>query len=214
DNITDGDGLGISARRVDSGLSGTLSVFPVNAQGTNDQEKPQVATLNNGGAVFVWQGGKQSFQNIYARFMTSSNTWATGDVLVNTFTNSHRIDPVVSSLAGGNAVVVWSSFDQDGSMQGVYAQLFSQGGQKIGLETPVNQTTAYNQRTPVVAGLSDGRFVVVWVSEQQRFENSVDLYARFFSAAGVAAGDEFLINTGTNICANPSIAAASGGGFT
>src|SRR5205823_9708340 len=41
-----------------------------------------------------------------------------------------------------------------------------------------------------------------------------DIYARFFSAAGVAAGDEFLINTGTNICANPSLAAASDGSFT
>src|SRR5262249_48394852 len=161
------DGLGISARRLDNNLSGSLSIFRVNEQGANDQEKPQVAMLNNGGAVFVWQGGKQSFQNIYARFMSPSNTWLTGDVLVNTFTNSHRIDPVVASLTSGNVVVVWSSFDQDGSMQGVYAQLFSPTGQKIGVETQINQTTAYNQRTPVVAGLSDGRFVVVWVSEQQ-----------------------------------------------
>src|SRR5262245_47071388 len=40
DNITDGDGLGISARRLDSSLSGSLSVFRVNSQGTNDQERP------------------------------------------------------------------------------------------------------------------------------------------------------------------------------
>ncbi len=214
DNITDGDGLGISARRVDSSLSGSLSPFRVNQNGSGDQERPQVATLNNAGAVFVWQGGKQGFQNIYARFMTPSNTWATGDVLVNTFTNSHRIDPAVASLANGNVAVVWSSFDQDGSMQGVYAQLFSPTGQKIGGETSVNQTTAYNQRTPAVAGLSDGRFVVLWISEQQRFENSVDVYARFFSPNGGAAGSEFLINTGTNICANPSVAASSDGRFT
>src|SRR3954470_23169406 len=42
DNITDGDGLGISARRLDSSLSGSLGVFRVNVQGTNDQEKPNV----------------------------------------------------------------------------------------------------------------------------------------------------------------------------
>lgn len=213
DNITDGDGLGISARRLDSTLSGTLSSFRVNSQATSDQENPQVATLSNGGAVFVWQGGKQSFQNIYARFMSSSNTWLTADVMVNTFTNSHRIDPAVAALAGGNIVVVWSSFDQDGSMQGVYAQIFLPTGQKIGNETLVNQTTTYNQRTPVVAALSDGRFAVVWVSEQQRFQNSVDIYGRFFSATGAAAGSEFLINNGTNICANPSVAASSDGSF-
>jgi hypothetical protein len=213
DNITDGDGLGISARRLDSSLSGSLGVFRVNVQGTNDQEKPNVATLNNGGAVFVWQGGKQGFQNIYARFMTSSNTWATGDVLVNALTNTHHIDPAVTCLANGNVAVVWSSFGQDGSMQGVYEQIFSPTGQKIGGEMPVNQTTPYNQRTPVLAGLNDGRFVVVWVSEQQRFQNSVDVYARFFTASGASAGNEFLINTSTNICANPSVAASSDGSF-
>src|ERR1051325_4946599 len=35
DNITDGDGRGMSARRLDTTLSGSLSVFRVNAQGAN-----------------------------------------------------------------------------------------------------------------------------------------------------------------------------------
>ena len=70
DNITDGSGWGVSARRLDSTLSGTLSTFRVNAQGTNDQENPRVALLKNGGAVFVWQGGWKAYQHIYARFLT------------------------------------------------------------------------------------------------------------------------------------------------
>ena len=57
DNITDGSGWGISARRVDGTLSGAYSAFRVNQQGTNSQENPRVALLKNGGAVFVWQGG-------------------------------------------------------------------------------------------------------------------------------------------------------------
>ena len=69
DNATDGSGWGISARRLDGTLSGTLSTFRVNQQGTNDQENPRVALLKNGGAVFVWQGGKQGYQHIFARFL-------------------------------------------------------------------------------------------------------------------------------------------------
>src|ERR1017187_7148740 len=61
DNLTDGDGLGISARRLDGSLSGSLSSFRVNANGAGDQERPQVALLNNGGAVFAWQGGRRSY---------------------------------------------------------------------------------------------------------------------------------------------------------
>lgn len=90
--------------------------------------------------------------------------------------------------------------------------MVSPTGEKLGPERLVNQATTFNQR-PATAGLSDGRFVVVWVSEQQRFEGSVDIYGRLFSASGSPLGSEFLINAGTNLCANPSVAASPDGGF-
>jgi hypothetical protein len=55
--------------------------------------------------------------------------------------------------------------------------------------------------------------VVIWIGEQQRFENSVDVYARVFTANGAAASGEILVNSGTNVCANPSVAPSSDGGF-
>jgi hypothetical protein len=215
DNRTDGDGQGISALRLDSSFSATLSSFRVNQQGALDQVKPAVSLLNDGGAVFTWQGGRQGFQRIYARFLSSTNTWATDDFLVNTFTNTSQLNPVVATLADGNVVVVWGSFDQEsaGSLQGVYAQRLSPAGQKLGGEFRVNQFTPFNQRSAALAPLSDGRFIVVWVSEQQRFENSVDIYGRLYNANGIAAGDEFLVSAGTNVCATPSVAPASDGGF-
>jgi hypothetical protein len=214
DNRTDGDGLGISALRLDSSFSAPLSSFRVNQQGALDQEKPCVSLLNDGGAVFAWQGGRQGFQRIYARFLSSSNTWATGDILVNTFTKNSQLNPVVATLANGNVVVVWGSFNQEsaGSLQGVYAQRLSSAGQKLGGEFLVNQFTPFNQRSAAIAARADGGYVVVWVSEQQRFENSVDIFARVFNANGVAT-DEFLVNTGTNACANPSVAPSADGGF-
>jgi hypothetical protein len=216
DGYADGEGLGISALRLDSSLSGMFSPFRVNQRGADDQERPRVSLLHNGGAVFVWQGGRQGFQRIYARFLSANATWTTEeDVLVNTFTNQSQLNPAVATLSDDQAVVVWASFDQraSDSLQDVYFQRLSAAGQKLGGETPVNQTAAFNQRTPVVAALADGRFVIVWVSEQQRFENSVDVYARLFNANGGPASGEFLVNTGTNICANPSVAAAADGGF-
>jgi hypothetical protein len=220
DNITDGDGLGISALQLDSGFSGVLSPFRVNSIGAGDQENPQVSLLNGGGAAFVWQGGQQGFQHIYARFLSAGRTWVGNDVLVNTFTNNMQIDPAVATLTNGNIVVVWGSYNQvsSSSMQDVYAQLLTSAGQKSGGEFLVNQFTSFNQRTPAVAALSSGRFVVVWVSEQQRFTDaagppSVDIYGRLYDVYGAAVGGEFLINTGTNICARPSVAAGSDGGF-
>ena len=217
DNLTDGDGLGISARQLNSSLSGSFSSFRVNAIGAGDQERPQVALLNNGGAVFVWQGGRRSYQHIYARFLSASGTWVTptSDVLVNTFTNNFQVNPAVAVLANGNVAITWGSFNEfsGNSLQDVYAQVLSPTGQKLGGEFLVNQYTSYNQRTPSITGLSDGRFVVAWISEQERFFNSVDIYARIFNADGSSSGNEIPVNTSTNVCANPSVAASPNGGF-
>jgi hypothetical protein len=261
----------------------TWSDQKVNIQVTNDQENPRVALLKKGGAVFVWQGGPKAFQQIYARFLTPTNTWlTTNDVLVNTppttnvsygysyLTNtistvktnkargkttyttnsttkvtttiatnvtlagSFRVNPAVATLANSNVVVVWASFNQAGpsSLLDVYGQVLTPAGKKVGGEFLINQFTAYNQRSPAVAALKNGGFVVVWVSEQQRsafnlggMDNangsipsvigspSVDVYARFYNNSGVALTNEFLVNTDNNTCANPAVAVASDGNF-
>ena len=236
DNATDGDGWGVSARRVDGTLSGTASPFRVNVQGTNDQENARVALLKNGGAVFVWQGGKESYQHIFARFLTPTNTFLTStDLVVSAFgtNNSFQINPAVSVLNNSNVVLVWSSFNQAGSnsLQDVYAKILSPTGLTVSNQFLVNQFTNYNQRTPAVAALKGGGFVVTWVSEQQRIlapvlgtnstyytqgttvTPSVDIYARLYRSNGVAVGNEFITDLGANPCANPSVASASDGGF-
>jgi hypothetical protein len=215
DNITDGDGYGISARKLDSSLSGALSVFRVNQVGENDQEFPAVAVLNDGGAAFVWQGGKQGFQHIYGRFLAAAGTWVTADLAVSAATNVYQSEVAIATLTNGNVVATWSSFNQASatSMRDVYLQILTPTGAKFGGETLVNTAINYNQRSASVAALADGRFVVVWVSEQERFENSVDVKARVFSATGSPAGSEILVNSGTNVCSNPSVAPSVDGGF-
>lgn len=235
DNVTDGSGWGVSAQRLDGTLSGT-STFRVNAQGTNDQENARVALLKNGGAVFAWQGGVEGYQHIFVRYLTSTNTFlTTTDLLVSTFgsTNSFQVNPAVAVLNNSNVVVVWSSFNQAGSntLLDVYAKILSPAGVTVSNEFRVNQFTNYNQRTPAVAALQGGGFVVTWVSEQQRAVAStginqtngtlssqitlpsVDIYARLFQSNGVAASGEFLVDTGSGPCANPRVAAAADGSF-
>jgi hypothetical protein len=212
DNATDGDGLGISARRIDSNLLGFHGTFRVNQNGAGDQMNVRSRVMPGGGAVFVWQGGGQGNQDIFARFIGSNGTFSTGDILVNSETSGQQSDPAVAVLADGTTVVTWSSFGQDGSLQGVFGQLLSQDGSKSGGEFQVNQFTRANQRNPVVAALGAGKFLVAWVSEQQRFENSVDIYGRLFSQTSGPLGSEFLINSEPNVCANPELSPLPDGG--
>lgn len=218
DNSVDGSGQGISAVALDSNFSPVSPRFRVNQIRTGDQEFPQVALLKNGGAVFVWQSRPlTSPRHIFARFLSASNSWATGDILASSFTGNYQINPVVTTLPNGNVVVAYGSFNQvaPGSLQDVYMQIFSPNGQKIGSEILANsQYTDFNQRTPAITPLSDGRFVVAWVSEQKSHDNSVEIFARVFTSDGVAATDELPVSTTvTNVCANPSVAALANGGF-
>ena len=238
DNATDGSGWGISATHLvgsGSSLSADLTWADkkINMHTTNDQENARVALLKNGGAVFVWQGGKAGFQHVNARFLTPAYTWlTTTDVVVSTPTNNFQVNPAVAVLNNSNVVVVWSSYNQAGSnsMQDVYGQIFSQTGQAIGANFLINQVIPYNQRNPAVAALKNGGFVVAWVSEQKQrpatlldttnsvavlmtTTPSVDISARLYGSNGLAASDEFLVNADFNPCGNPAVAAGSDSGF-
>lgn len=215
DNVTDGNGIGISARRLDANFSGDRNIFRVNDQAEGDQENPSIALLKSGGAVITWQGGAQGKQDIRARFIGADNTFLTGDLVVNTFTEGQQGDPVVACLADGSVVVLWSSSAQDGSMQGLYAQRFTGTGERLGGEFQVNETTLWNQRNPALAPLPNGNFAVVWVNElgsDLTGEFQVTLNGRVFTPTGPLAS-EFRVNAGTNVCSSPSIAAMTGGGF-
>lgn len=237
DNVTDPIGEGISAMKLDSTLSGSGNIFQVNVTATNDQENARVTLLNNGGAAFVWQGGPDNAQRVYARFLNASNLWlTTTNISVGYFANGFQDSPAIATLTNGNVVIVWDSFDQAGSnsLYDVYGQLYSSNGAALGTSFLVNQFTDYNQRNPSVAALNNGGFVVAWVSEQERSlapdlgSNtlysganagqlpSVDIYERLFSISGgdaVPATGEILVNQDNNPAARPDIAVASDGSY-
>jgi len=245
DNITDPTGVGISAMQLNPTLSGSGDVFRVNIQSTNNQEDARVTLLKNGGAAFVWQGGVEGVnQHIYTRFLRPTNSagvinyvWlnptASTDAMVSTYTKSFQIHPAIATLTNGDVVVVWSSYDQVNatSMMDVYGQILSTNGSHIGTNFLINQFTPYNQRSPEIAALKNGGFVVTWVSEQEQKAGvtnavdtnvdlliypSVDIYARLYTVSGTKAvptTGEFLVDNGNFPCSSPDVAVAADGSY-
>jgi hypothetical protein len=168
------------------------------------------------------------------RWVYTTNTTTTVTTNVSASLTSYQVSPALATLTNGNVVVVWASFNQvsSNSMLDVYGQILSPTGQKIGGEFLINQFVSYNQRTPTVAALANGGFVVCWVSEQERMSfnlgavnntngsppaviglPSVDIYARLYDSTGVAQSGEIPINMDSNPAANPGVAGASDGSF-
>jgi hypothetical protein len=213
DNMIDGQGAGVGGAVLDHNLN-AQPVFKVNKVATGNQIKPQVQLLRNGNTIFVWESSVAGSPDIYARFAKGTNFY-TADIIVNTCTTDQQVDPVVAALPDGGAIVAWSSYGQDGSQWGVYARKLTAAGKgATPREFLVNQYTAYNQQNPAVATLANGNVAIAWVSEHQRFAKSKDIYARVFTSAGVPVTDEILVNSGTNLCANPALAPLNSGGFT
>ncbi|MCW5556719.1 MAG: fibronectin type III domain-containing protein [Verrucomicrobiae bacterium] len=225
DNLTDGDGLGVSARRLSGQLAG-LSSLRVNQDGVGDQENPQVAILSDGSNLIVWQSGRRDSQRIVGRVLRADGQFAGPEFLISS-TGSDNRNPRVAVAGNGTALVVWAAEGVDGSMSAVQARRLDATGLPVGEAFVLNQETRYHQRDPAVATTGDGTLVAVWiseqqrfkpsadvfVSEQQRFQNSVDVFARRIDSEGAPVGDEFLINTSDRPCATPAVIGLPGRGF-
>jgi len=130
---------------------------------------------------------------------------------VNETLDGQQFFPAIAALANGGFVATWSTSDPSAPSQ-VRARLFNPDGSPAGDELFVNTVTEAQHLEAVVTGLSDGRFVVAWVSNV--IDGPTDILGRLFNADGSPVGDEFVINSTTDgLQVEPSIAALPGGGF-
>ncbi|MEX2114324.1 MAG: hypothetical protein WD845_14115 [Pirellulales bacterium] len=192
----DGHSLGIFAQRYDAAGVAQGSEFQVNTYTTNNQWLPSVAMDADGDFVVAWQSQSQdgSGYGIYAQRYNAAGLAQGSEFRVNTYTTSNQQDAKVAMDADGDFVVAWRSY-QDGGYD-VYAQRYNTAGVAQGSEFRVNTYTTSEQATPAVAMDADGDFVVAWRSAFQ--DGSVyGVYAQRYSAAGVAQGSEFRVNTYT-----------------
>ena len=96
----------------------------------------------------------------------------------------------------GRFVVTWHSLDQDGSEHGIYAQRYQTSGAPDGDEFLVNTHTTADQQIPSVAMSAEGRFVIVWHSEDQDGDG-LGVFGQRYDSDGSLLGSEFGVNTNT-----------------
>ena len=160
-------------------------------------------------------GNSVNGADFHCVFAVATTVPAGPEQRVNTVTGGNQTEPAVAMNAHGDYVAVWSSYDEDGSGFGVYAQRYRSDGKALGGEFRVNTYTAGYQGKAAVAMDAAGDFVVTWESFGQSGPGSgMGIYAQRYNAAGVAQGSEFHVNTyGTLGQESPSVAMDSAGDF-
>ena len=133
---------------------------------------------------------------------------------VNTHTTNKQENPAITMDGAGNFVVVWNSYLQDKSSNGVFGQRFDPNCNPLGEEIQINTTSSGNQKEPSVAMDMDGNFIVVWQGPGLIEQDKEDIFARLFDSNGQPLGNEFRVNTNTNdkqLC--PRTTMSNDGGF-
>ena len=180
------------------GQAGHRGEFRVNTYVAQGQMYPSVAMNPAGSSVVVWYSQVQDNGTcgVYGQRFNASGTPAGSEFQANTYSPGVQDWPTVAMCDIGRFVVTWTSYDQDGSDAGIYAQLFAPDGSKMFDEIRVNTYTADRQKYPVVAMDANGKFVVAWQSRYQ--DGSEDgIYAQRFDNHGQALGSEFQVNNVT-----------------
>jgi len=176
----------------------------VNTTTTGSQYAPAIAMDRAGASVIVWTSAG-STTSIDGGQYNASGT-ATGSAFqVNVSGVGSNPHPSVAMDTAGGFVVCWDS----GSS--VFARLYNSAGAPLTGETQV-ATNKVGLSASCVAMTQGGAFMVVW--EGDGSQDSDGIYARQFTASGLASGAAFLVNTTTTgVQTNPAVAADPSGDY-
>ena len=200
--------------------------FQVNAYSTSGQRYPDVALDTDFDFVVVWQslGQDGSNEGVFARRYDSSGATLGGNFQVNSYTSISQLSPVVAMAGNGDFVVAWTSYNQDGSNAGIFAQRFNSSGAPQATEFQVNTYTLGSQggaftppgnAGPAIAAETNGDFVVAWTDfSQAGVGANGGIFARRFNSAGTGLAIEFHVNSYTSSAQSyPSLDVDADGDF-
>ncbi|MEO8196003.1 MAG: hypothetical protein ABI689_04710 [Thermoanaerobaculia bacterium] len=186
----------VEGRLLDAEGKPTGEVFRVATLGGLDYASSSVAALGNDRALVVWSdtGGDGSGRGIMGQIVTADGALVGAAFKVNSYWQGDQRLPDVDADLSGNAVVVWESLEQDGSLSGIYGQRFDRDGQRLGGEFQVSSNAPSDQTYPSVAVDSFGNFVVAFESFHEENDLVQDVFVRAYDADGTPSGEQVRVN--------------------
>src|SRR5262245_10012106 len=109
-----------------------INTYTTDYQGTLALGHHLVAADASGNFVVVWSGrGQNDFYGTFGQRYDSAGVARGSEFLVNSYTTNAQEFPAVASDPSGNFVVVWDSYRQDGSAEGIFGQRYDSEGVRL-----------------------------------------------------------------------------------
>ena len=176
-----------------------------------------IATLADGRALVTWVGEdtdntKDWFEQIEirARWYNADGTPAGDDFIVNTTREGNQFAPSATATADGKVIITWNN--ENTSLRGIILDPDAPGTTTDFQLTMDTQEFGAANAEPKVTALSDGRFFVVWESNDAADGDGYCVEGRLFAADGTALGDTMVLNSTTaGFQFNPDVTELSDG---
>jgi len=187
----DGSYSGIFGQRFNNSGSPVGLEFQVNTSWKQQQVGPSVAGLADGGFIVTWQSFDASGRAIFGQRYDAAGKRKGVEFRISTTATEEQRLPSVAGLRDGGFVVVWF-LDNVESSASIYSstivgQRFTATGVRAGEQFKVGNAVqdSFSYSSPQVSRLTNGGFVVTWVSQTA---SAYYVKAQRYNANGAPAG--------------------------
>lgn len=174
----DGSGYGMYGRIFNSDGTPNTGEFQINTYTADYQWYGDLDVFDDDSFIVVWCSWEQDGDDggIYIQRFDAEGNKAGSEARINKTTAQYQWLPKIKKLTGKNAAVVWSSWKQDGSREGIVAAFIDENNQRYTFETLVNTYTDSFQWEPDFIVTAEDEILVVWASWEQ-FGSDYDIIA-------------------------------------
>lgn len=166
-NGQDGDDAGIYAQRYDASGLAVGGEFHVSTQTVSAQELPAITALKDGGWLISWRSVEKDESypeyGVYAQRYSADGSPLGGEFRVAAADTFHQHDSALAARSDGGWISAWTSVGQDGSDDGIYAQVFDAEGEKPkGDVTLTLASPSLNPSATLSQGAEDTAYNLSW----------------------------------------------------
>ncbi|MBD3384612.1 T9SS type A sorting domain-containing protein [candidate division KSB1 bacterium] len=175
-------GYGVFGQLFDAEAQKLGKEFRINTYSNDYQWFGDVVAFDDGGFGVVWCSWEQDGDDggIYLQLFNAAANRVGVEIPVNKTTQHYQWLPRIAKTADDDFAVIWSSWKQDGSREGVYSRFFNRRGDAKSFETRINLTTESYQWEPVMVATGENEIAAVW-SAWGQFSENYDIIGRIFS---------------------------------